>query len=382
MPIWVGDGYCDDITNIPQCNYDNGDCCGNAVNTKYCLRCICLSNETIEQDNSSKLECLKPDWVGDGYCDDSTNHEACDYDGGDCCGYDPNKEYCSVCACINATAITSTTTIAPIIWGNSIQVLITSGHTGGNLTNETEIIDIDQGMQFCANATPTYPINVMYSSSGLIEEKYPLICGGQVLTGELTDQCHVIPNLEELSPLSLPFPMAYMGHAVVNNSLLWLTGGIAYNSNQSNYFYMKSSLYVDLIGSAVHLGPDVPNYIYYHCMVSSNALMKAIIIGGYSVSDENSIPNLSDETHIFSFYYQSWFQGPPLNMARAHFTCGMLKDGNDHIVVAAGGLTNNGITKKIEFFNLGSGLNWYFGPDMTEPRYDVASFFKFIEINT
>ena len=25
------------------------------------------------------------DWVGDGYCDDETNSENCNYDGGDCC---------------------------------------------------------------------------------------------------------------------------------------------------------------------------------------------------------------------------------------------------------------------------------------------------------
>ena len=33
---WIGDGYCDDINNDMNCNYDGGDCCGPNVNTQYC----------------------------------------------------------------------------------------------------------------------------------------------------------------------------------------------------------------------------------------------------------------------------------------------------------------------------------------------------------
>ena len=41
-----------------------------------------------------------PGWIGDGWCDDETNNEACDFDGGDCCGgiIDPN--YCTECLCL------------------------------------------------------------------------------------------------------------------------------------------------------------------------------------------------------------------------------------------------------------------------------------------
>jgi hypothetical protein len=52
----VGNGFCNDDTNIAECDYDGGDCCPN-----------------------SKL-------VGDGICNDETNNVECNYDGGDCCG--------------------------------------------------------------------------------------------------------------------------------------------------------------------------------------------------------------------------------------------------------------------------------------------------------
>ena len=45
-PAWVGDGYCDDITNNMACNYDGGDCCGDNVNTQYCSECQCIGNGT------------------------------------------------------------------------------------------------------------------------------------------------------------------------------------------------------------------------------------------------------------------------------------------------------------------------------------------------
>ena len=38
---WLGDGFCDDDTNTPECNFDNGDCCGCNVNTDYCATCQC-----------------------------------------------------------------------------------------------------------------------------------------------------------------------------------------------------------------------------------------------------------------------------------------------------------------------------------------------------
>ncbi len=45
------------------------------------------------------LGCPKDDWVGDGFCDDLTNIEACVFDDGDCCKPDRNTEYCEECIC-------------------------------------------------------------------------------------------------------------------------------------------------------------------------------------------------------------------------------------------------------------------------------------------
>ena len=87
----IGNSYCNDETNNAENNYDGGDCCGYYVNTEYCFLCVCYHEESC-------LAGITHPFVGDGYCNDESNNIACNYDGGDCCGC-VVKKYCSDCAC-------------------------------------------------------------------------------------------------------------------------------------------------------------------------------------------------------------------------------------------------------------------------------------------
>ena len=42
----VGNNYCNDETNNDDCNYDGGDCCGSCVVKEYCSECECLGGVT------------------------------------------------------------------------------------------------------------------------------------------------------------------------------------------------------------------------------------------------------------------------------------------------------------------------------------------------
>ena len=95
---WVGDGYCNDETNILECNYDGGDCCGNA-NTDKCYSCTCFLKETCAAG-------FPPFSVADGFCNDETNIPDCKFDGGDCC-VNINTDHCSQCLCSGGGFITS-----------------------------------------------------------------------------------------------------------------------------------------------------------------------------------------------------------------------------------------------------------------------------------
>ena len=56
---------------------------------------IVVLNPSNFKGNDGKLE-----WVGDRFCDDMNNNEACNYDGGDCCGTLADKRFCLQCQCI------------------------------------------------------------------------------------------------------------------------------------------------------------------------------------------------------------------------------------------------------------------------------------------
>ena len=89
----VGNGFCNDETNNPNCNYDGGDCCGMNANTNFCSECVCHLIETCKAGYHPL--------VGNGFCDDDTNVEKCDYDGGDCCEYSFNSDHCTECTCFH-----------------------------------------------------------------------------------------------------------------------------------------------------------------------------------------------------------------------------------------------------------------------------------------
>ena len=97
----TGDGYCDDATNIPICEFDGGDCCLPNVHTDYCVECQCLDpdHEASAITSTASIACLSEHLIGDGYCDDVTNNAICNYDGGDCCFAKTNTLFCTECQC-------------------------------------------------------------------------------------------------------------------------------------------------------------------------------------------------------------------------------------------------------------------------------------------
>ena len=61
----VGDGFCDDATNIESCNYDGGDCCNKDAVYMYCKECTChpdapqsLDEESLEPIDEDPILCL------------------------------------------------------------------------------------------------------------------------------------------------------------------------------------------------------------------------------------------------------------------------------------------------------------------------------------
>ena len=41
----IGNGFCNDITNVRSCDFDGGDCCGQNISTEFCENCTCHLDE-------------------------------------------------------------------------------------------------------------------------------------------------------------------------------------------------------------------------------------------------------------------------------------------------------------------------------------------------
>ena len=106
IPYFQGDGWCDDDNNIPSCDYDKGDCCLDPIKTHYCIVCACLREGNEEGGGGtatfSPSTCEYPHFINNGYCEDFSNTEECEFDGGDCCLEEIITTSCEVCMCYNS----------------------------------------------------------------------------------------------------------------------------------------------------------------------------------------------------------------------------------------------------------------------------------------
>ncbi|CAM9522446.1 unnamed protein product, partial [Ectocarpus sp. 12 AP-2014] len=96
FPLEFGDGWCDQENTNEICGYDGGDCCEctcvNAWDDDYSCTansaCIDPSAPCVDDDDVTVdmvENCGYVGSVGNGWCDEENNNEACGYDGGDCC---------------------------------------------------------------------------------------------------------------------------------------------------------------------------------------------------------------------------------------------------------------------------------------------------------
>ena len=87
-----------------------------------------ISTEWFKIKFDFSLECLETDHLADGHCDDISNTEICNWDGGDCCGCNVNTQYCSDCQCLDPNGsgggttgtMTQSTTPVPTTTGTTI----------------------------------------------------------------------------------------------------------------------------------------------------------------------------------------------------------------------------------------------------------------------
>ena len=95
----IGDNYCDDEANIPECGYDLNDCCKVDRDVSLCTDCFCYipEHKKIMLEEKFNNECTNyitnyitwTTYFGDGQCDLGFNSKEYFFDIGDCCQENP-----------------------------------------------------------------------------------------------------------------------------------------------------------------------------------------------------------------------------------------------------------------------------------------------------
>jgi len=92
-----------------ECDDDNICRCAPGFVPEHQWSDVCVRDDRVFPDDihtfgrkphaPKKENCTNISWKGDKSCDDENNNEGCDFDGGDCCGPNVDKTYCTECEC-------------------------------------------------------------------------------------------------------------------------------------------------------------------------------------------------------------------------------------------------------------------------------------------
>jgi hypothetical protein len=205
----------------------------------------------------------------------------------------------------------------PFVYFVSGKVLVTTG-------DKSEVIDLEDSNNICQDLED-YPIQVFAAVGGLLNQVYPLVCGGQ----PYTKSCYIVNQPGQSSEMI--DERRQSASLTLNSTHLWITGG--YNGNG----ILKRSEFVS-IGQPAVKGPDLPFAVYEHCLVIVNS-STALLCGG-----ENNV-GVFNECHYMNLVDHSWSQGPSMMTKRYDHSCGIFKSATHqgrNVIIAAGGLDDYG----------------------------------------
>ncbi len=199
-----------------------------------------------------------------------------------------------------------------------------------------------------------------------------VVCGGQDADTRLMhDTCKRLSDPAEKTAGFLQVPRVGAASLVMNNGTdLWVTGGFNMFT-----FALDTTEFVSLSENSSDDGPILPSGVKYHCLEQVDS-KSAILIGGQDVSNQSQSRN-----YWYDANTMGWIFAKPLKASKAKHACGVIRDGLEQdwkIIVAAGGITINGVmTKTVELMVLLTdkyhGTPWELGPEMPEEVANAAS---------
>merc|ERR1712223_1836307 len=143
-------GECVVPVEVTSCLYDANACKNNTNGLNVCLDGKCVSAD----------KCEIPKFIGDGYCDDENNKEACNFDQGDCCPgkhVEVKKDYCTVCACLGDSGAGATTQQPTTTTEKEVVIDCLKGYTGEKCNKCEKGYHVTEGWKCQLGYSKSYP---------------------------------------------------------------------------------------------------------------------------------------------------------------------------------------------------------------------------------
>jgi len=159
-----------------------------------------------------------------------------------------------------------------------------------------------------------------------------------------------------------PFPVQQLHAAVLNQSQIWLAGGLLSADQATN-----KTEYFDPTLHTWALGPPLPFLVHHAMLVSYHG--KLWLIGGFLPQGTNMEAAASDQVLILDPATGRWVKGPPLHHARAAAAAVVV--GNQIVVV--GGRTGGRFPAEVKSTEIFNGKSWHDAPAIPVPGDHLAA---------
>ena len=226
-------------------------------------------------------------------------------------------------------------------------MLITTGAPYENGL-KSEVIDLLNPNTKCQFMTD-FNNQITDATGGLIESTVPIICGGfSPLEGAkyIGNQKQCWYMIDEFAfAIDLIHDRHFSSSVILNNNVLWITGGNMPLSTNSSEFVR--------LNRPSEIGPVLPLNLNGHCMTKINDT-HVIITGGVNNKGQSIIVDVTTFEMIL---------GPRLSSERSYHACESFHHEGRPFVVVAGGFNWDDLmySNTIEYLDITNSEKWQFG---------------------
>ena len=229
-----------------------------------------------------------------------------------------------------------------------VLVMADSGASNGMTSEVINLLNPNSKCESFKNL----PVRIRLATSGLLKNNQPIICGGQsTINLEYQDNCYTLGKNEVVSKLFSP--RCCSASVVINNNILWVTGGFVKLPGSYSEISTNTTEFVLLDQTITMQGPELTgSHFSYHCMTKINEDL-VLSIGGFTSQNRTLLIDVASDFTMKA--------GPNLNGGRYGHACGTFQLNKNNLVIVAGDDLYNDNEKSTEIWDPLSDMGWVKG---------------------